>query len=197
MTPADHHTALRYALEAVSGHPLGALSRMTVTGLENVPPSGPLILVGNHRSVLDGNVLAWAVHAVRRPRFLGKAELFRNPLLRWLFTTGGAIPVDRTGDVTAAMRAAISVLKAGGSLVMYPEGRRLKRHEDRIPAKSGVGFLAAASGASVVPARLRGVEGFPFSRIEVTFGRPLPPPPPGKDAARDFAQAVMDAVYTL
>lgn len=198
MTPADCHTPVRYAGEALVGGLLEALWGVRVKGLEHVPPEGPLILAGNHLNVLDGNVLGWAVHAVRRPRFLAKAELFREPFLRWLFTSTGCIPLDRTGDVTAAMRAAIAALRAGSALVLFPEGRRRKPGEGPLPPKSGVGFLAATAPAPVLPARILGMDRFPWVRpIEVRLGRPLPPPPPGKDAARDFARAVMDAVYAL
>jgi 1-acyl-sn-glycerol-3-phosphate acyltransferase len=197
MNPADLNTPLRLFLEGLAGCPLSLLGRMSWTGLENVPSAGPLILVGNHTSVLDGNILAWPVRGIRRPRFLGKAELFRNPFTNWLFRSTGCIPVDRTGDVTAAMREALDVLQRGGSLVMFPEGRRLKAGETRLEPKSGVGFLAAASGAWVLPARLRGAARFPLEPLSVSFGKALPPPPPGKEHARAFARAVMDAVYAL
>lgn len=197
MNPADLNTPLRLFLEGLAGHPLALLGRMTARGLENIPASGPLIMVGNHTSVLDGNILAWPARRVRRPRFLGKAELFRNPFTNWLFTSTGCIPVDRTGDVTVAMRAATAVLQAGGSLVMFPEGRRLKAGETRLEPKSGVGFLAAAAGAPVLPARIRGAARFPWEPLSVSYGKVLPPPPPGKEAAREFARAVMDAVYAL
>lgn len=197
MTPADMHAPLRLFLEGLAGHPLALLGRMTATGLENVPPSGPLIMVGNHTSILDGNILAWPARRIRRPRFLGKAELFRTRFGNWLFTSTGCIPVDRTGDVTLAMRAALDVLAKGGSLVMFPEGRRLKRGETRLEPKSGVGFLSAAAGAPVLPARIRGAARFPLEPLSVSYGKALPPPPAGKEHARAFARAVMDAVYAL
>lgn len=197
MTPADHLAPARLFLEALAGWPLSLLGRMSWTGTENIPTRGPLILAGNHASLLDGNILAWAARSVRRPRFLAKAELFRNPFTDLLFRTTGCIPVDRTGDVTAAMRAAAAVLKAGGSLVMFPEGRRLRPGEARPEPKSGVGFLSAAAAAPVLPCRIRGAAAFPRERLSVSFGRALPPPPPGKEAARAFARAVMDAVYAL
>ncbi len=196
MTPADHHTTFRYAAEGSVGHLFDLVWRLKVTGLENVPASGPLILVGNHTSVTDGNVLAWAVRSVRRPRFLAKAELFSDPFRRWLFTNAGCIPVDRKGDATAALRAASAVLQGGGSLVMFPEGGRVKPGQSR-PPKPGVSFLSALASAPVLPARLRGPDRFPFARMEVRLGRPLPPPPPGREAAVAFSQAVMDAVYSL
>jgi 1-acyl-sn-glycerol-3-phosphate acyltransferase len=95
------------------------------------------------------------------------------------------------------MREALGVLTKGGSLVMFPEGRRLKAGEARLEPKSGVGFLAAASGASVLPARIRGAARFPLEPLSVSYGKVLPPPAPGKEHARDFARAAMDAVYAL
>ena len=177
---------------------MGAVCGVKVTGLEFVPRSGPLIVACNHVSWVDGPLLGAAIAPARRPRFLGKKELFTLPPLAWLMRDIGAIPLDRgTGDL-AALRAALAVLRAGGSLAIFPEGTRVKPGEKR-PPKSGVAFLAARVGARVVPVRVTGTERFPFARpLEARFGPPLDPPAErGREAASAFARAVMNAIEAL
>ncbi|NNN06706.1 MAG: 1-acyl-sn-glycerol-3-phosphate acyltransferase [Elusimicrobia bacterium] len=168
-----------------------------VSGLENVPLSGPLIVACNHSSLLDGPLLGSMIASRRRPCFLGKKELFANPLLSWFLLGTGVIPLDRGSGDLAALRAALGVLEDGGSLIVFPEGTRVKPGERRAP-KPGVAFLAARAGARVLPARLKGTAEFPRAfPMTVAFGAPLEPPMPGREAAAEFARVVMDAIYSL
>lgn len=170
---------------------------LKVTGLEHVPRSGPALLACNHASFLDPPLLACAIDEVRRPYYLGKKEVFENPLWAWLFRSTGVIPLDRARADHAAMRAALDVLETGGMLTIFPEGTRVKPGETRAP-KAGVGFLAARAKAPVLPARVLGTR-WPWSfPIEVRFGPPLPPPADdSREAAHDFAVQVMRTIYSL
>jgi 1-acyl-sn-glycerol-3-phosphate acyltransferase len=177
---------------------LGSLWGVKVTGLDAVPRSGPLIVAFNHSSLLDGPLVGAAIAPARRPCFLGKKELFENPLLGWYLRQGGAIPLERGTADHSAMRAALERLKEGGSIGLSPEGTRVKPGQVRAP-KLGVSFLAAKSGASVLPVRLVGTAEFPRAfPLEVRFGSPLPPPTgEGREAASSYARSVMDAIYAL
>jgi 1-acyl-sn-glycerol-3-phosphate acyltransferase len=177
---------------------LGSLWGIKVTGLDLVPRSGPLIVAFNHVSLLDGPLVGAAIAPARRPCFLGKKELYENPLLGNFLKRAGSIPLDRgTADVTA-MRSALERLEQGGCIGLSPEGTRVKPGQVRAP-KLGVSFLAAKSGARVQPARLVGTSEFPrVALLEVRFGSPLPPPAgEGREAASSFARSVMDAIYAL
>ena len=176
---------------------LGAIWGVKVTGLDRVPRSGPLIAAFNHSSLVDGPLVAAAIAPARRPCFLGKKELFGYPLLGWFLRRSGAIPLERAAADHAAMRAALEVLSRGGCLGLSPEGTRVKPGQVRAP-KLGVSFLAAKTGAKVLPIRLVGTAEFPRAfPLEVRFGSPLDAPGEGRPAASSFARAVMDAIYSL
>jgi 1-acyl-sn-glycerol-3-phosphate acyltransferase len=185
----------RFSESFVSG--VLSLWGLTVTGLDLVPRSGPLIVAFNHASLLDGPMIGAAVAPARRPCFLGKKELFQYPVLGWFLNRAGAIPLERGTMDMGAMRAALELLAKGGTIGLSPEGTRVKAGETR-PPKLGVSFLAAKSGALVLPARLVGTAEFPRRfPLEVRFGSPLAAPPEGREAASSFARSVMDAIYAL
>ncbi len=181
---------------------LGALRGfwgVDVVGLELVPRTGAMIVAGNHVSNLDGFLLAVGLSGVRWPCFLGKAELFRVPVLGWFLRKCGSIPLERGRGDVAALRTAEDLLRRGWSLGMFPEGTRNKTG-GRVSPKLGVAFLAARTGALVVPARIIGAARWPApGRLEIRFGRPMAFAGEASDKGqvRAFAQAVMDRIFTL
>jgi 1-acyl-sn-glycerol-3-phosphate acyltransferase len=182
----------------ICGPILRLLRGILVSGLENVPREGTVIIAANHISLLDAPLLSLALEPRRPARFLAKQELFRIPLLGALLRAGGCIPVDRARPDIAAVRRAMETLSAGGCLVLFPEGTRSK---DGRPgsARGGVGLLACRTGAVVVPARVSATESF-FARgpFSVRFGEPLRyEGPEDRREYRGFADRVMDAVFKL
>ncbi|MFP5347054.1 MAG: lysophospholipid acyltransferase family protein, partial [Actinomycetes bacterium] len=162
--------------------------RRKVTGLEKVPLSGPVILASNHRSFIDSVLIPLVV--TRRVAFLAKAEYFtgrglKGAVSRLTFTAVGAMPVDRDTQrgAQASLDAALEVLRAGEGFGIYPEGTR-SRDGRLYRGRTGVGWLAMASGAPVVPVGLTGTERVqpvgarmvrPFRKVTVTFGDPVRP----------------------
>ncbi len=194
---SDASGTLRILSETLVAVVTRSIWGVRVQGLENVPRSGPLIVACNHASLLDGPLLGAMIAPRRRPRFLGKKELFANPLLGGFLLGTGVIPLDRGSGDLAALRAALGVLSDGGSLVVFPEGTRVKLGERRVP-KPGVAFLSARAGARVLPVRLKGTAEFPRAfPLTVAFGAPLEPPAQSREAAVEFARSVMDAIYAL
>lgn len=163
-----HYTATRFLLEVL----VGALSGWEVRGRENVPRRGPLIVASNHVSYWDPPLVGTA--AVRQLHFLAKEELFRPPVFGPLIRSFGAIPIRRgTADV-AGMSKAIEVLRKGRALLMFPEGTR-SRDGQLHAARPGVGMLAVASDAVIVPAFISGSDRFSGwllrrVRLRVSFG---------------------------
>ena len=108
-------------------------------GLENIPSGGGYILMSNHRSMIDPIILAEKAHG--QVRYMGKMELFRNPILGWALRTIGTFPVDRGAGDTSAIDNSRKVIEEGDILGIFPEGHRSKTGEPLRP-KSGVALGA-------------------------------------------------------
>lgn len=152
--------------------------RMKVTGKDNIPRSGPVILASNHVSLLDPIVVGCAVD--RRISFMAKHELFANrvfgTILKWL----GAFPVRRGEADRKAFAQCFDVLRQGGVLGLFPEGTRSP--DGRLmPAMSGTAIIATKTGAPVVPMAVIGTRRIwrksailpRPGRVEVRIGAPL------------------------
>lgn len=192
---------------------LWLLFRPRVVGGENVPSYGPLIVASNHLSFIDSIVIPLAVP--RRVVFLAKAEYWEGHSLaslprRLFFRTFGAVPVqrDQQADAQASLDLAREVLARGDAFGIYPEGTR-SRDGRLYRGRTGVGWLAMAAGAPVVPVGLVGTDlvqpvgaTMPrVHRVRISFGPPVRPEayadlPPGR-ARRELTDAVMDAVAEL
>lgn len=162
-------------------------TRHTWTGQENLPPSAGVILVPNHVSHFDPLVVAHYIYkAGRWPRFLGKASLWRVPVLGFLLRKTLQIPVER-GSVEAvkSLDALVAALAEGGAVVIYPEGTTT-REPDLWPmrGKTGAARLALLTGAPVIPIANWGAERVfdprtnkfkvrPGTPVSVTAGAPI------------------------
>jgi 1-acyl-sn-glycerol-3-phosphate acyltransferase len=139
---------------------LSSVARVSVSGLENVPKSGPLIVVVNHLSNADPPmVVGWLTPALGRPmHILAKEALFVGPLGAFL-RSQGVTPVRAGGSDVDAFRAARAVLERGEVLCIFPEGTRSYTGELGNP-KPGVAMLATRSGAPVLPVGISGTDRF-------------------------------------
>jgi 1-acyl-sn-glycerol-3-phosphate acyltransferase len=127
--------------------------RLAIVGGERIPATGPLILCANHSSYYDSMLLALCT---RRPvRFLIIDDFYRHPLLGFVIRHCGAIPVTLRGGDREALRRGTEILRSGGLLGIFPEGR-LTRTGHVGGGKQGAALLAAASGASIVPVTICG-----------------------------------------
>lgn len=129
-------------------------TKRTWTEMENIPPSGGVIIVPNHASHFDPLVVAHYLYGAGRwPRFLGKASLWKVPILGPFLRKVQQIPVER-GSVEAvkSLDALIEALHSGGAVVIYPEGTTT-REPDLWPmrGKTGAARLALVTGAPVIP----------------------------------------------
>jgi 1-acyl-sn-glycerol-3-phosphate acyltransferase len=149
---------------------LRAVWRFRATGVENVPKTGPLIVACNHVSYLDP--VALGVGLPRMLTYLAKKELFDIPLLGAIIRGCGAYPLDRDAGGVAAVRVALKVLKSGRCVGIFPEGTR--NRSGTAAEKGGAAFLAALSGAPIVPAAVAGTKDAKrFAQIRVAYGEPL------------------------
>ena len=161
------------------------LWRPTVTGLENVPATGPVILASNHLSFADSLVIP--IVAPRKVVFLAKSDYFRGggikgTLQKAWFEGMGLIPVDRDDSkaAIASLDTALAVLGRGEAFGIYPEGTR-SRDGRLYRGRTGVAHLALTAGVPVVPVGLTGTEklqpvGSRLAKvvpITVRFGAPI------------------------
>ena len=169
--------------------------RARVEGAEHVP-AGPCILVANHESVIDPWFLSLATP--RRVRFMAKAELWRNPIVRWGMEAYGTFPVERGSGDTGAMARAGELLESGEVLGMFPRGTSkpaAAHHWHR-----GAARLALAYGAPLVPVRLVNTRQLvPRQRVEVRIGEPIvvERARPSIVAARELTERAAAAVDAL
>ena len=146
------------------------LWRFKAEGAENLPRTGPVIVASNHLSYLDP--VALGIGLPRMVTYLAKKELFEIPVLSFFVRGCGAYPLDREAGGVAAVRAALRVLKEGRCVGIFPEGTR--NRSGAAPEKGGAAFLAALSGAPVVPAAITGTKDAKrFSQIRVVYGKPM------------------------
>ncbi|MGD0475725.1 MAG: lysophospholipid acyltransferase family protein [Candidatus Velthaea sp.] len=146
------------------------LWRFKANGAENVPATGPVIVACNHLSYLDP--VAVGIGLPRMVTYLAKKELFDMPVLGFFVRGCGAYPLDREAGGVAAVRAALRVLKDGRCIGIFPEGTR--NLTGTAGEKGGAAFLAALSGAPVVPAAVSGTKDAKrLARIRVVYGKPM------------------------
>ncbi len=155
------------------------MMKMEVIGLENFPLQGSVILAANHVTNFDVFPMQFAL-----PRpifFMGKAELFRNPLLDLFLRNLSGFPVQRGEKDQWAMRRAAKVLKHGQTLGMFPEGKRSKGKGLAV-AKTGVARLAIEANCPIVLVAVTGSDKFfkrfpQRARVRIEFLPPLTPRP--------------------
>ncbi len=153
------------------------LTRLTVTGIENIPVEGGCLLTGNHLGLIDGPLIFCLIP---RNDATGLVALKhkKNPVIRFIVEGADGIWIDRKRTDFGALKKARVHLKAGGLLGIAPEGTRSPTGAI-IQAKPGVAFLADKSNVVILPEATTGSEVslkkiFTFQRpkVHVTFGQP-------------------------
>ncbi|WP_269622217.1 lysophospholipid acyltransferase family protein [Prochlorococcus marinus] len=157
------------------------LFRGRITGTNNVPKNGSLVVVANHGSHLDPPFLG---HALGRPvAFMAKAELFKIPLLAAIIRACGAYPVNRGASDRHAIRVASSKLNQGWATGLFLDGTRQKNGRVNNPM-AGAALLAARTESNLLPVAIINShkalrKGFLFPRflpIHLRVGEVIPPP---------------------
>ena len=178
---------------------VSALYRLEIRGHERVPADGPLVVVGNHESILDPFIVS---AAISRPiRYLAKSELWSVPLLpRWLASVE-AIRVERGMSDVAAVASAIAALEEGEVVGLFPEGGVMREG----PWLRGAARMALATGTPILPVRLLetrkalGSRSFGFPRLAALIGEPMvvPRTTPTPELARELTDRLQEVVEGL
>lgn len=151
---------------------LYGLRGVVVSGRENIPRDGGLVVAANHISYWDPVVVGCVMD--RQVHFMAKSELFQIPLLGPCIRGVGAFPVDRRRTGAGTLKLAAAVLSSGGVLGIFPEGTR-SHSEHLLPPQLGAFLLAGTARAPVLPVAIAGSPGV-IGRIRVYIGKLMPPP---------------------
>ncbi|GAB4012482.1 lysophospholipid acyltransferase family protein [Nocardioides ultimimeridianus] len=146
---------------------------MRISGQENVPASGPVVIAPNHKSFWDAFFIAASLK--RRIYFMGKSELFEGRAGRLLIALG-AFPVRRGESDADAIETALTILRRGDALALFPEGTRVRDPEELGRPRKGAARLAIEGGAPIVPTALTGTERRRHHlprRVQVSFAEPI------------------------
>jgi 1-acyl-sn-glycerol-3-phosphate acyltransferase len=167
--------------------PLTLFTRRTWVGMENIPRKGPVIIVANHMSHADPLVLAhYVFDSGRWPVFLAKASVFKVRVVGAILRRAKQVPVQRhTVDAVKALQAAVTAVREGSCVIVYPEGTTSKE-PDLWPmrGKTGAARLWLTTGAPVIPVCMWGPERLfdprtsrlrlvPRTRVTVIAGPPI------------------------
>jgi putative phosphoserine phosphatase/1-acylglycerol-3-phosphate O-acyltransferase len=137
-------------------------AKFDIAGVENIPTSGPAIIVGNHRSYFDPMAMAVTLGRTDRTvRFLGKKEVFDAPIVGQIAAALGGIRVDRGTGSDEPLKAAVEALEAGDMVAVMPQGtipRGKAFFDPTLKGRWGAARLAAMTRAPVIPIGLWGTE---------------------------------------
>jgi 1-acyl-sn-glycerol-3-phosphate acyltransferase len=188
---------LRFLIRHIGFNFLAKLDR--VEGLDNVPASGPGILMINHIAFVDSIVV---LHIVPRNIVpLAKVEVLDYPLVGIFPRLWNVIPVRRTEVDRRAVRLALEVLQAGEMILMAPRGESLKE------AKGGIAYIASRGKVPIIPVAIENTIGFPTTPLSrrwkgpgafVKFGKPFRYKDSGKRPGREELRLMTDeAMYIM
>lgn len=136
---------------------------------------GNYLLVSNHISALDPVYICAALRR-QQPRFMAKAELFRNPAASGILRAVGAYPIDRSGANAGVLKKTVNMLETGYTVGMFPQGtRRPGVDPASTPVKNGVGLICEHSHATVLPVfiKVKGNKTGFLRPIRVIIGEPV------------------------
>jgi len=207
-----------YRLAAVILRPFMMLvTRQDWRGTRYLDVDSGMVLAANHISWFDPIVISHVLwDNGRPPRFLAKDTLFEVPVVGWILTRAGQIPVIRgTRDAAAAVEAAVDAAASGECVVVYPEGT-ITKDPDLWPmaAKTGAARIALTAGVPVIPMAHWGAQEvmgpyrkefkiFPRKTMHVSIGPPVDLDDlstggePDADALHEATDRVMAAITAL
>ena len=208
-------TVLLYRVLQVTAAPaIRVIWRPKFTGQEHIPRRGPVIIAANHLSAADHYFLGLITY--RHIATMAKIEYFAQPgikgkLIGAVFNGLGQVPVDRSGGRAAldGLGASEQILREDRVLAIFPEGTRSP--DGRLyKGKTGVARLALSTGATVIPAGIRGTQDVQtegsvmpkLAKVRIDLGKPLDftdrlTGSPDRVTLREVTDEIMRAVQSL
>jgi len=185
-----------------------SLYRVRVVGAENVPQTGPALIISNHVSLMDGFLVGWGARH-RNVRFMIWRPYFESSIWGAFLRPLKAIPIGTTGprDLVGALKAARQELEAGKVVCIFAEGS-VTRTGHTLPFKRGMEKVLDGLDVPIIPANLDHVWGGLFSfeggtfggwpsrwrwPITIRFGKPLPPTTPAPEVRQAVCELGSDS----
>lgn len=196
---------IRQSLRLLGRGLMPLLTRAQISGRDNFPHKGPVILVGNHTAAME--VVMMALYSPQVVEFMGSVDIPHDGFMATFVELYGVIPVFRGNVSTSSMKMGVEVLKQGGTLGIFPEGGIWEPSIRR--AQSGVAWLSYHAQAPILPLGFGSMAGalkkiFAFERplLKMNAGQLMPPvqKPEGKSRKQHFqdeAEKIMAAVWEL
>lgn len=172
--------------------------RLEASGLEHIPNEGGVLLCSNHLALLDPPTIG--IMLKRKVHFMAKQELFQIIGFGWLIRQLGAFPVKRGGVSKESIKTALTLLRDGHVMGIFPEGRRVKGAEENAIGKKGAATFALRSEATVIPVAIIGTYKL-FRKMRVVYGPPVDltefKQNGGTDAAERATEKIMASIAEL
>ena len=146
------------------------LFRVEVRGLDNIPAKDGILIVANHESFLDGLLLGLFIP--KKATFVVHTTVLKNWWFRQFLRLTPHLAVDPASPY--AMKKVIKLLEAGKNVVIFPEGR-ITITGNLMKVYDGPGFVAAKTGATILPVRIDGAAESYFGRLSSHHPRKLHP----------------------
>lgn len=124
-----------------------------VSGRNNLPRSGPVLIVANHQSFLDPPTIGVACR--RHISYLARKTLFENPAFSFLIQTLNAIPIDQEGMAKDGIKGILTKLELGQAVLVFPEGAR-SEDGGMQPLAPGISLLIKRVRCPIVPVGIAG-----------------------------------------
>ncbi len=178
--------------------------RVAVLHRERLEGGRAFVVAANHESYSD--ILVLLASLPLSVRFLTKRSIFRVPVLGWSIRAAGFVPVDRGNRARgiSTFEAALRLLKAGRSLVIFPEETRTRTGE-LLPFKSGAALLALRSGFPLLAMGIagtrrvlpRGTLQMSPGRVCLSVGRPIEVAGRSSRERNDVTRLLRDSIGAL
>ena len=160
-----------------------------IYGRENIP-QGAAVICPNHVTLRDPFYVLFAF-TMRNPiRAMAKIEIMRLPIAGWVLKQAGVFGVERGTVDAKAVKNALTCLKEGNKLLMFPEGTRVRDGKE-VTAKTGAAMFATRTGVPLMPIYVQPGKGW-FASNSVVIGKPFYPEFEGRKPTADELSAITD-----
>lgn len=160
-------------------------------GREHIP-EGAALVCGNHTGLADPLLLAFAFGRKNQLRPMAKVELLKIPFIGWILKHVGVFGVERGKSDVAAIKQAMTYLRTGEKVLIYPEGTRVRasRGEHSEP-KTGAAMIAVRCGVPILPVYIPEKKNW-FRRTPVVIGEPYMPKVETRKGTQEEYEAITE-----